>query len=328
MNQKNKISILVAIYNVAPYIRQCIDSVLSQTYENWELILVDDGSNDDCPLICNEYVEIDKRISVVHKTNGGLASARNVGLAHATGDWIMMLDGDDWLSSNALELCIKEHERTNADYIKFSYYMEYVGRSFLHTYPLLPTKEDYIKQMLSHSIATSIWGGIYHKSLFETLSPRFTNGLNFGEDYSVSPRLLYLSKKAVFSQQGIYHYRILKKSYVGSYRWDNVEQIIECEKINFSFFRELDHSEYYASLLVGRGWTRALAFDYIFANTKANSKYLYSIQHLYGDEIDNSKVSTYMKLLINIATTPRRLSLVHFIFITKKIIGTLIKRKA
>ena len=98
-----KISIIIPIYKVEKYLDACIQSVLNQTYKNLEIILVDDGSPDLCPLICNKYKEMDQRIIVVHKINGGLSDARNAGLDVATGDYCTFLDGDDTLEPNAME---------------------------------------------------------------------------------------------------------------------------------------------------------------------------------------------------------------------------------
>lgn len=92
-----KISIIVPVFRVEKYINRCVDSILAQSYKNLEIILVDDGSDDACPLICDEYMKKDKRVKVVHKNNGGLSSARNAGLAMATGDFIGFVDSDDWI---------------------------------------------------------------------------------------------------------------------------------------------------------------------------------------------------------------------------------------
>lgn len=97
-----KFSIIIPIYKVEAFIRKSIESVLNQTYKDFELILVDDGSPDNCPMICDEYAEKDNRIKVIHKTNGGLVSARNAGLKEACGDYICYLDGDDWLDVTLL----------------------------------------------------------------------------------------------------------------------------------------------------------------------------------------------------------------------------------
>ncbi|OUQ56652.1 hypothetical protein B5E58_10530, partial [Tyzzerella sp. An114] len=95
--ENKKISVIVPIYNVEKYLNRCVDSIINQTYKNLEIILVDDGSPDNCGKICDEYAKKDNRIKVVHKENGGVSSARNVGLNIATGDYIGFVDGDDWI---------------------------------------------------------------------------------------------------------------------------------------------------------------------------------------------------------------------------------------
>lgn len=97
------ISVIVPVYNVERYLRHCVDSILSQTYPDFELLLVDDGSPDGCPYICDEYAASDSRVRVIHKTNGGLISARNEGILAAKGEYICILDGDDWALENMLQ---------------------------------------------------------------------------------------------------------------------------------------------------------------------------------------------------------------------------------
>lgn len=100
------ISVIVPIYNTSEYLNRCIDSLLNQTYENLEIILVDDGSTDNCPAICDQYAKKDKRVKVIHKENGGLSSARNAGLDIATGEYIGFVDSDDFVSSEMYEVLI------------------------------------------------------------------------------------------------------------------------------------------------------------------------------------------------------------------------------
>ena len=107
----SKISIIVPIYKVESYLRQCLDSILHQTYQNLEIILVDDGSPDGCGAICEEYAQKDSRIHVIHQTNGGVSAARNTGLEAATGQWIGWVDPDDWIDANMFELLITEGEQ-------------------------------------------------------------------------------------------------------------------------------------------------------------------------------------------------------------------------
>lgn len=111
----NLVSVIVPIYKVEPYLRQCVDSIISQTYKNLEIILVDDGSPDACPQICDEYAQRDNRVRVIHKLNEGLSSARNAGLDIATGDYIAFVDSDDWLESDMYRILLELLLRHDAD---------------------------------------------------------------------------------------------------------------------------------------------------------------------------------------------------------------------
>ena len=126
------ISIIIPVYNVEKYIRQCVDSILKQSYRNIEVLLVDDGSPDSSPLICDEYAQKDKRIRVIHKPNGGLSDARNAGLKLATGDYVIFIDSDDfWTDDKQLEALVHEIGKTpDCDFIVFncSYYYEIENR--------------------------------------------------------------------------------------------------------------------------------------------------------------------------------------------------------
>lgn len=115
-------SIIIPVYKVEKYLEQCINSVLNQTYKNFEIILVDDGSPDKCPQICDEYAKTDSRIKVIHKKNGGLADARNVGISYAFGDYIIFIDSDDFLKSrDVLYHLFERIKLTNPDVLNFLY---------------------------------------------------------------------------------------------------------------------------------------------------------------------------------------------------------------
>lgn len=114
------LSIIIPIFKVEKYIKQCVDSVLSQTYKNLEVILVDDGSPDRCPFICDEYAKMDSRVRVIHKRNGGLSDARNEGLKDAIGEYVIFLDSDDYYgSSNFLEVIVNATDRGSKDAVFF-----------------------------------------------------------------------------------------------------------------------------------------------------------------------------------------------------------------
>lgn len=125
---KVKVSVIVPIYNVEKYLRQCVDSLLNQTLKEIEIILVDDGSTDECPLICEEYKRKDSRIKVVHKENGGLSSARNAGLDVAIGEYVAFIDSDDYVSLEMMEKRYSASKERNLDACYCDYNFDYDGK--------------------------------------------------------------------------------------------------------------------------------------------------------------------------------------------------------
>lgn len=119
METETLVSVIIPVYNVEKYLNECVDSVLSQTYQNFEIILVDDGSADKSGDICDKYASTDSRIRVIHKENGGLSDARNCGLTELSGDYVIFLDSDDFLSETALEETVKVVERDRCDFVFF-----------------------------------------------------------------------------------------------------------------------------------------------------------------------------------------------------------------
>lgn len=293
----DKVSIIVPIYNVARYLHQSINSVIRQSYSNWELVLVDDGSTDDSPLICDEYARADSRIRVLHKKNGGSSSARNTGVSNSTGDWIMMLDGDDWLEFDALEKCANEIAQNDVDYVKFGSFHRYIGFSKKALFPAYLEKNNMIKDFLARRVPLCIWNGIYKRELFDKISPQFPDGLNFGEDYSINPRLLYYSKKFSIINVPLYNYRILSSGYVGSSRWSNVEQLIGCEKIIYDFFVDKENGIFKEALCQGRTSIKAYAYSIILNDYKNYKVHYESIRTLYSDYVNLNNSSLDTKLL-------------------------------
>ena len=144
---KKLISIVLPIYNVENYIEKCMESVLNQTYKNIEIILVDDGSPDNCPIICDQYVKEDNRVKVVHKENGGLSDARNAGIKVANGDYITFIDSDDYVDKDYVEFLYNTIEETDADIAIGGHRVIYDSGKIIEMELIYPHGENYIKDI-------------------------------------------------------------------------------------------------------------------------------------------------------------------------------------
>lgn len=202
-----KVSIIVPIYQIECYLKCCLDSILAQTFKDWEAILVDDGSKDDCGKICDEYAAMDSRFHVIHKKNGGLTSARNAGLAIASGDWIMHLDGDDWIEPDMLERLIQKGEDTGADIVMGDFLFAYSDRDILYSLPDWDNNKTASLNRYITSVWTCVWGGIHKRSLYKEYQLQSPQGVTYCEDFHLIVRLCYYARKVVNIHQPFYHYR-------------------------------------------------------------------------------------------------------------------------
>lgn len=155
-----KFSIVVPIYKVEKYLRECIDSVLSQTYIDYELILVDDGSPDSCPIICDEYAKMDTRIRVIHQANAGIACARNAGIKNASGEYLICIDSDDYLKDNTIlqKIADKAVEQVDVVLLGFQKYIESSGKFGYTEVPILKSRCSAL-DMLNQVLATDTYCG-------------------------------------------------------------------------------------------------------------------------------------------------------------------------
>lgn len=205
------ISVIVPVYNVEKYLSQCIESVQNQTFKDWELILVDDGSPDNCGKICDEYANKDNRIRVIHKENGGLSSARNAGLDAATGEYITYLDSDDYIAVDMLEKMLDIAIKTNADMVKCGF-NEFNINSVKRTVNF--SKQEILENdvngcSLLHLYFQNVlyivaWNAIYKRDL--AVKVRFPEGLINEDNYSAG-LYLYYAKKIVCMNEALYYYR-------------------------------------------------------------------------------------------------------------------------
>lgn len=213
------VSVIIPVYKVEPYLHRCVDSILVQTYTNLEIFLVDDGSPDNCGMICDEYAQKDKRIKVIHKKNGGLSDARNVAIDIATGEYITFVDSDDYVDTGYVDYLyqlVLQNQCQVAIVQPCSFYENTKPNKKRITERIeVFSSMEAIKMMFyQKQIETSAWGKLYHKSLFET-GIRYPKGLLF-EDNPVTFRLLYQSNQVVVSNKQLYFYLIRPDSIEGS----------------------------------------------------------------------------------------------------------------
>lgn len=200
-----KISIIIPVYNVALYLRQCIESIISQE-GNIEIILVDDGSPDKCPEICDEYTNKDSRIRVIHKQNGGVSSARNAGLDIAQGEWIWFIDGDDYIEQNSIQVMVNAINKNSAsDLIQMG--MKYLYEDKLSDYTvdnvLNLNKNSFLKKYISfhnHRI-------LFKRVIIEDYNLRFTKGLKVSEDQEFQLKYMMICKSPIQISLSPYIYR-------------------------------------------------------------------------------------------------------------------------
>ena len=202
------VSIIVPVYNIERYIQKCVDSILAQSYQSFELILVNDGSTDYSGKICDAYEAIDSRIKVVHKPNGGLTSARNAGLSVARGEWIMHVDGDDWINHDMLKEMLYVAEKTSADVIIGNLRFVYEENNYWD-YKMNDWSEDK-KDSLNKYISggwTCVCGSMAKKYLYDKYNLRSPEGISYCEDFHLAVRLCYYSDKVVHINKSYYNYR-------------------------------------------------------------------------------------------------------------------------
>lgn len=167
---KYTISIIIPVYNVEPYIRQCLDSIVNQTYSDLEVIVIDDGSPDGSGAICDEYAERDHRVTVIHKQNGGVNSARNLGIQRATGDWIAFVDSDDWCDLDYYERFIKEIGDTCPDIFQSTgFILNYPSNNsrveYNYKHPYLANDRTSIKNLMMDITRIGLpWDKLYRRN--------------------------------------------------------------------------------------------------------------------------------------------------------------------
>lgn len=207
MRDKPLISIIVPVYKVEKYLHECIESILCQTYQYFELILVDDGSPDSCGEICEEYARGDSRIRVIHKKNGGLSDARNKGIEVAKGMYITFIDSDDYVWDKYLEVLLSIALNYDADIVQgeLTRKQETLGKDSTTELTIFENEEIIRSFLLFEKMHVSVCKKLYRRELFEDI--KFPVG-RINEDTLTTYKLLLKARKAIYISNIIYYYRI------------------------------------------------------------------------------------------------------------------------
>ena len=236
-----KISIIVPIYNVEKYLKKCLDSILSQTYKNIELILVDDGSPDNCGKICDEYASKNKFIKVIHQKNAGLSAARNAGLKIATGDYVMFIDSDDTIIETACEELVGIIEKRSPDLICYNLRKVDSNEDTLDSgfYCI-----DDTKNISEFDVSSAIKDNIFRKHIrYEATSKIYKISIAkqigfpigmYAEDFATFYKFLSISSKILYYDRNIYNYFVRSNSIMGS---KSVKLYKDVYKIENEFYK-------------------------------------------------------------------------------------------
>lgn len=292
------ISVIIPVYNVEKYLKKCVDSVLMQSYKNLQIILVDDGSTDKSPEICNEYVELDNRISVIHKKNGGLSSARNAGLKVAIGSYITFLDSDDYVSPTIYEelytvlkkrkdriacTCFRRVDETGMIYDK----------SDLHSNQDVISNIQYLRELLLHIGDTSVCTKLFPR---EVLKNKFFNEDKLNEDFIFMVDLISNFKEIVYTGSIGYFYLVRKNSISSGYG-----KAIEDMALNAINVNEIIQKQYVSLREEGDRFALFQNMVYLLfvpnqLRDKSNPQYVRALKYLKKNFFDKGLRNKYLTL--------------------------------
>lgn len=249
-----KISVIVPLYNAEKYLRDCIESILSQTFTDFECMLIDDGSKDNSLNICFEYAAKDNRIKVIQNEHKGVSYARNTGLKMAKGEYISFVDSDDEISDSMFETMVNHMDNNDYDIVQcgYDYIMEDEKKSLPYTIESeleIVSGKDMLKKFgLEYSeIYFVLWNKLYKRSLFKNIE--FPLG-KLHEDEFVTYKIYYKTKRAVLLKDCMYSYYKRLGSITNTYSVNRLESFIEYNKLRINYFKKKDREIFNSMLYV------------------------------------------------------------------------------
>lgn len=285
------ISVVVPIYNVEKYLQRCIKSLQNQSYENIEIILVDDGSTDKSGVLCDDAAKRDVRIRVIHKNNGGLSDARNIGLSLAIGDFVLFVDSDDWIEKETIKTAYLKCISSNADVVIWGYYADFVSDDeqiiSQTSYSLSGTcnrvtKEEVFSKNGAFGLFGYAWNKLYRKYIVENL--KFKKGISLVEDILFNASVAEISERIEFIDYIGTHYIQRGRETLGTkYYSDYIELKSMVGKVMIDIMKK------YA---VPENKLRDIIFEFFNNTTKS------AIRMIANDKVSYSEKKERMRLLI------------------------------
>ena len=317
------ISIIVPIYNVDKFLSKCIESILSQSYHEFELLLINDGSIDKSAHICDEYSLKDKRIKVIHQSNKGVTAARKIGWQKSQGKWIVFVDADDIAHFNCLDILLTQAVNNCCDIVNASFQSIPSGRIWIHKKLGLLSREEYLESFLNNQTYGVVYASIYKKSIFQDSTFAFDSSLKIGEDVLTNIELALRANKILNLSEIIYDYRenlesvmnqkVLHPSYLERYYNTTAEIFRRINNVDESYFVKLNKEKYKAQI------------DAFFSPHISFDDYYYEILNKTQQILVNSENLNGRKTILSLAIKNKPLAkivkaVLYFAFIGKKLL--------
>ena len=203
--KKPLVTIIVPVYNAESHLPRCIESILGQSFGDFQLLLVNDGSSDDSLAVCRGYAANDERVRVIDKPNGGVSSARNMGLESAAAEWVMFVDADDWIEPNALELAVLYV--AECDIVRLAWVAHMANEVRNKRVMNAETPQQLLKQLIRRRTKLAVWGTLIRRELFMLHDIRFDTSYDYAEDWLALLRIVCRCKRVkTLSEAYVYHY--------------------------------------------------------------------------------------------------------------------------
>lgn len=293
------ISVIVPVYNVEKYLNKCVDSIINQTYKNLEIILVDDGSPDNCGKICDDYAKKDSRIRVFHKENSGVSSARNLGINNSTGNWIAFIDSDDWIEEKYFEIMLDKAKKENADIVICGYNKIWKNK----IEPINTSMGDKVynsKEYLINCLYPQTGFGFCHMKIIKKDcigQALFDEKIAVGEDALFNIEISKNIEKVVFLSKPLYNYRnnenSLVKRFDQNYAKKYLQSMKECKEYLFNNYNEDEIIQKYYNFVAFHVMLVAVNYCYHPNNEIKNKRKLLKEICEYDEFKDGIRKSNY-----------------------------------